>query len=131
MKKILIIEDDVDIQIALKEKLREAHYEVEAADTSEEGLRAVITGRHDLIILDVFTNSLHAASFLDRLRQQQDEVVRATRVIVFTNLDNDVTRKKVGPFNIDAFMVKSSTSLESIVAKVHEIIGPPEEITNP
>jgi DNA-binding response OmpR family regulator len=51
--KILVIDDDPDLQTAVKRVLESKSYEVIAALDGDEGLRKVVDGRPDLIILDV------------------------------------------------------------------------------
>ena len=51
--KILIIDDDPDLQTAVKKVLESKSYQVTAALDGDEGLRKVVDERPDLIILDV------------------------------------------------------------------------------
>jgi len=51
--KILVIDDDPDIQTAVKSVLESKFYQVVAALDGDEGLRKVVDERPDLIILDV------------------------------------------------------------------------------
>ncbi len=51
--KILVIDDDPDLQAAVKKVLESKSYEVAAALNGDEGLRKVVDERPDLIILDV------------------------------------------------------------------------------
>ena len=52
-KKVIIIDDDIDILEATKLTLRAAGYEVITASSGQEGLGLVRAGGADLIILDV------------------------------------------------------------------------------
>ena len=51
--KILVIDDDLDLQTAVKSVLESKFYQVIAALDGDEGLRKVVDERPDLIILDV------------------------------------------------------------------------------
>jgi len=51
--KILVIDDDPDLQTAVRKVLESKSYEVTAALDGDEGLRKVVGERPDLIILDV------------------------------------------------------------------------------
>jgi len=51
--KILVIDDDPDLQTAVKSVLESKFYQVVAALDGDEGLRKVVDERPDLIILDV------------------------------------------------------------------------------
>ena len=52
MKKILMIEDDTDLQEGLSFSLRLDRYETACASTCREGLSFLNTGHFDLILLD-------------------------------------------------------------------------------
>lgn len=51
--KILVIDDDPDLQTAVKSVLESKFYQVIAALDGDEGLRKVVDERPDLVILDV------------------------------------------------------------------------------
>jgi len=51
--KILVIDDDPDIQASVKKVLESKSYQVIAALDGDEGLRKVVDERPDLIVLDV------------------------------------------------------------------------------
>lgn len=122
MKRILVIEDEEDIRDALLTSLANAGYWVEGAETSEQGLKSVIEVKPDMILLDVMTHSMHAATFLERLRQLP-EGQNDSKVIVLTNLDNEVTRKKVSMYGIEDYLVKAEVSLEAITSRVKKALG--------
>ena len=54
MKKILIMEDDSRIALALAIRLERAGYEVHTAPNGFEGLQSVLQGRPDLIVMDIW-----------------------------------------------------------------------------
>jgi CheY-like chemotaxis protein len=84
-KKVLIVEDDPDTVEALKLALEQHGYAVVSAPTAEEGLDTVKSEGPDLILLDVMmpagTEGFH---FVWALRKEEDEVLRATPIIVLT-----------------------------------------------
>jgi|CXWL01.1.fsa_nt_gi DNA-binding response OmpR family regulator len=121
MKKILIIEDDHDLSDALRTKFVAEGYEVEVTDNSELGLKSVIAAKPDLIFLDIMTHSLHAATFLQRLRDLP-ESKNDSKVIVLTNVDNEIIRQKLEAFHIEAYMIKASTTLEELALKTKEAL---------
>jgi two-component system phosphate regulon response regulator PhoB len=121
MKKILIIEDDTDLREALEAKCESVGYEVDTVETSEEGLQRAIKEMPDLIFLDIMTHSIHASAFIDRLRSLP--MNSKCKIIVITNLDNEITKKKIEEKMVDAFYIKSQVSLEILTAKARELLG--------
>jgi DNA-binding response OmpR family regulator len=53
MAKILIVDDDPDITFATELFLKKAQHEVLTASSREDGMKAIESGKPDLIILDV------------------------------------------------------------------------------
>ncbi len=62
MAKILIIDDDPDIQTAVRLTLENAGHQVVSANSGKEGLQKVKTERPELIILDVMMET-HTEGF--------------------------------------------------------------------
>lgn len=61
-QKILIIDDDPDVVLAMRMPLESAGYEVQDAHSQDSGMVAVEDFRPDLIILDVMMDT-HTAGF--------------------------------------------------------------------
>ena len=53
MKKILVIEDEKDIQNIIKAFLENAEYNVETADDGLEGINLIQKNSYDLVLLDI------------------------------------------------------------------------------
>src|ERR1700680_1434252 len=51
--RILVVEDEKALRIALSDRLTDEEYVVECAADGEEGFQKVLQGKFDLIILDV------------------------------------------------------------------------------
>ncbi|MBP6881225.1 MAG: response regulator [Candidatus Pacebacteria bacterium] len=122
MEKILIIEDEQDLREAMQARLVTEGYSVRTVSTSEEGLHLILESKPDLILLDVLTSSIHGAAFMQRLRTLPDEQ-NDCKVIVVTNLDNDITRDKFAPYHIDGYLVKAEVTLDTIAEEVAKVFG--------
>lgn len=61
-KKVLIIDDDPDVVLALRMPLESSGYQVQDAHSQETGLAAVDSFKPDVIILDVMMET-HTAGF--------------------------------------------------------------------
>jgi two-component system alkaline phosphatase synthesis response regulator PhoP len=68
MAKILVVDDDPDIQTALKSILEGSAYQVVAAYDGDEGLRKVMDEMPDLIILDVMMPRKHGFEVCRQLK---------------------------------------------------------------
>jgi two-component system, OmpR family, response regulator len=68
--KIFLLEDDQDIQSFVARALTEAGYEVDAAASAEEGLRAALGGDHAAFIVDLNLPGMDGIRFIERCRGQ-------------------------------------------------------------
>jgi len=66
--KILVIDDDPDLQVAVKTVLESKSYQVVAAYDGDEGLQKVVEERPDLIILDVIMPGKHGFDVCKELK---------------------------------------------------------------
>lgn len=68
-KKILIIDDDVDLVAAVEARLEAANYEVCTATDGSEGINKACLEKPDLILLDVRMPRIDGWTFMHNLRQ--------------------------------------------------------------
>ncbi len=67
-KKILVVDDQRDMQLLLKKWLEDAGYEVVQAEDGEPGLWKVIEEKPDLVLTDVVMPNMNGIEFVKRLR---------------------------------------------------------------
>jgi DNA-binding response OmpR family regulator len=71
MAKILIIEDEEAILMALEDNLKLEGYVIESARDGEKGLSMVKSGKYDLIILDIMLPRMDGFEVCKQLRQDR------------------------------------------------------------
>lgn len=89
MKKVLIVDDDIDVREIITETLSSNGYEVEQAESGEEGWEKFESFNPDLVILDLIMESYDAGFILAyKLKKKSPDipVIMATSV----NRDSDV-----------------------------------------
>lgn len=72
MSKILIIEDNADINNLIAEALRKADYEYRQAFSGTEGLFCVSSEKFDLAVMDLMLPGMSGEELLPKLREKQD-----------------------------------------------------------
>lgn len=80
MARILIIDDEEDVRIALQQVLERAGYEVSVAATGNEGLDLLNKERADLVITDVIMPGIDGITTARKIREKY----RGTRIIVIS-----------------------------------------------
>ena len=70
--QVLVIEDDPDIALGVKTVLDRSGFEVAAANTGREGLRAFHAHQPDLVVLDIGLPEMDGWTVLERIRDMSD-----------------------------------------------------------
>ncbi|KOA19594.1 response regulator ArlR [Clostridium homopropionicum DSM 5847] len=111
-KKILLIEDEVNISRFVELELKYEGYIVDKAFDGRSGLEKALKENFDLIILDVMLPSLNGMEVLRRLRQSSE-----TPVIMLTAKDQ-ITDKVMGlDIGADDYMTKPF-AIEELLARI-------------
>jgi CheY-like chemotaxis protein len=97
-KKILVIDDDPDLVLAVRMPLESTGYEVSGAGTQAEGLAAVDEFKPDLIILDVMMDT-HTAGFqlAQKLHGPDAPVAHRAIPILMVTAVHQTTPLRFGP----------------------------------
>jgi two-component system copper resistance phosphate regulon response regulator CusR len=81
--KILVIEDEKKVALALKEGLESEHYDVQVALTGEEGFYLLCSREFDLVVLDLMLPGRDGMEILRTLRKSNAQ----TPVLILTARD--------------------------------------------
>jgi DNA-binding NtrC family response regulator len=127
MRSILIIEDDALVRKTLASQLAKLGFEVVAAGTGEEGVRAFGEAAPDLVLLDV---RLPDTDGLDVLRRIKDKNRRAVILVMtaFDDMKTTVEAIKLGAFE---YLVKplDATELELTIDKAFQVRALEEKVS--
>ncbi|MFH1188309.1 MAG: response regulator [bacterium] len=115
MKKILVIEDDVQYRDLLKNGLEACGYPVETSSDGESALRMLEHMEVDLILLDLILPKMDGIGFLYHLK---NDLKKDIPTIILTNLE-----RSAYPAGVRDFLIKSDVSIEYIASKVKEYLG--------
>ena len=99
MARILIVDDEEDVRIALKQVLERAGYEVAVAATGNEGLDVMKREGADLVITDVIMPGVDGIATAKQIREKY----RDTRIIVISGGG----RTAPDPYEPDAISTRS------------------------
>src|SRR3989339_236641 len=117
--KILIVDDDQEIQELLKFTLEDEHHQVISAEDGEAGVR-MATGEHpDLIILDVNMPKLSGFEVLEKIRENGSTCL--TPVIMLTSQAKTKDRITGIKLGADEYLNKPFEPFE-IVARVEGLL---------
>ena len=101
-KKLLLIDDDLELTELLKEYLTPQGYEIDVAQDGEVGLSLAISNkRYDLILLDVMLPKLDGFKVLRKLRTSH-----LTPVLMLTAKGDDYDKIIVLEMGADDYLAK-------------------------
>ena len=114
--RILVVEDEPDLQRALARALRDEGYAVDAAANGEDGLFNAQNTDYDAIVLDVMLPQLDGWEILKRLRKS-----KKTPVLMLTARDTSHDRVRGLDSGADDYVVKPF-DLPELLARLRAII---------
>jgi two-component system OmpR family response regulator/two-component system alkaline phosphatase synthesis response regulator PhoP len=119
MKRVLLVEDDLDIQRVYFEKLSSSGYEVLLASDGPQALTLLKDKVPNLILLDIMLpGEMNGFEILEMLKKNSKYT--ALPVVVLTNLDTE--RENAFKIGADDYLVKANTDLSKLVEKVKKHI---------
>lgn len=119
MARILIIEDELILAEALKEKLTHIGYEVETVFDGEAGLEKIKEKKPDLLILDILLPGINGYEVMERLKKENVSLP----ILVVSNSGQPVEIEKAKELGANDFIVKVVFSLKEVEDKVKKLIG--------
>ncbi len=118
IKKILIVEDEPQMQKVLERKISGIGYKTAVANDGVQALQKIFKDDISLVLLDLVMPTKSGFDVLEEMKAHGSKIP----VIVLSNLgeDDDVeTAKRLGAKD---YFVKSNISLRDIVAKISQYI---------
>jgi DNA-binding response OmpR family regulator len=117
MKKILIVEDEINMVNGLKDNLEFEGYEVDTATEGRTGLQKILQFRYDLILLDIM---LPEISGLDICKSARKEGIN-TPIIVLTAKGEEIDKVLGLELGADDYITKPF-SLRELLARIKAIL---------
>lgn len=121
MKKILIVDDEVEIRELLASKLKKNDFEVLTAANGQQGLQLAKSACPDLLLLDVAMAGLDGFQTCSLLKK--DEKTRHIPILFLTgkDLDPKSMSKRLEELGASGYIAKPS-SFSELLEKIKELI---------
>jgi two-component system, OmpR family, KDP operon response regulator KdpE len=117
LTRILIIDDEPQIQKFLRISLSSQHYDVLAADTGQAGVNQAVLAQPDLVILDLGLPDLDGKHVLQR-------IIAETRIPVLVLSVRASEAEKVACLNMGAYdYVVKPFSVNELLARIRRILA--------
>lgn len=119
--KVVVIEDDHDLQYLYQLKLENEGFLVKVAGNGEIGLQVAESFRPDIILLDLMMPIMGGAEMLAKLRAT--DWGSSIRVLILTNISKDEAPQALRFLRVDRYIVKAHHTPSQVIGIVHEVLG--------
>jgi DNA-binding response OmpR family regulator len=116
MVAVLVIEDDVRIRSAVANRLAERGHDVETADRAMPGVEQAMTGRFDVIVLDLGLPDIDGDQALRMIRS-----VSSVPVVIATARDDEASVINLLDAGADDYVVKPY-SVDHLEARIRAVL---------
>jgi DNA-binding response OmpR family regulator len=120
MPRILIVDDEPNLVLALELLMKKEGYETHAVDDGEKALEAAERLRPDLILLDVMMPKLDGYEVCQRIRA--NPALAGVAIVMLTAKGREVEREKGLALGADLYITKPFSTRE-VVRKVKEVLA--------
>jgi two-component system response regulator ResD len=118
-KRILLVEDEIDLRVLYAEVLRDAGYIVEEAPDGEIGLEKVLNSPWDMLLLDIM---LPGKDGLRVLKDMGNGHKRGP-IIMLTNLNSEHIIQEAFKMGADGYLIKSEITPDKIITEVESFLA--------
>ena len=129
MAKILVVEDDKDLNNAYCIILRHAGHEVVEAFDGKEALQQLEDFEPDLILLDLLMPIMGGLEFLKKWRPTAKS--HGVKVLIFTNMENSPEVNEAYKLGANRCIIKSWTAPHNLAKVIDETLHSKSDVTTP
>ena len=120
--RLLIAEDEKDLNKILTERLKEEHYSVDSCYDGQEALDYLASAEYDAVILDIMMPVTDGLSVLKTMRRKDD----STPVLLLTAKDGIEDRVQGLDAGANDYLVKPF-AVEGLLARIRVLLRKPAE----
>lgn len=113
MYKVLFAEDELLVRLGLQNSIPWSKYEMEVAALADNGMEAyrLFEEIHpDILITDLRMEGMDGLELVKRVR----EIDKECAIVVISCLNDFETLRKLIPYNINAYVLKASISIDEV-----------------
>ena len=116
-KKILLVDDEPDLQKSIKVRLEHDGYEVSVASSGEEALEKYAQEKPNAVLLDIMMPGINGLEVLEKIREADKDIP----VFITTAFTSEERFKMANKLNATGFILKTG-NFKDQVANISEAI---------
>ena len=117
MYKILIVEDEPNMRMGIKDNLEFEGYEVDVVDNGEDGLNKIRTNSYSLVLLDVMLPKISGFDVCKTVRQEGNKIP----IILLTAKGEEIDKILGLELGADDYVTKPF-SLRELLARIKAVL---------
>ena len=116
-KRILVIEDEIEIRNILEDILQTQGYIVESFETAEEALEIYSSTKYDLICSDLGLPGMSGWDFIKIIRKTDPKIP----IMLVTGWGNEINQTKLDEFKVNG-LISKPFKIEQIINRVYDLL---------
>lgn len=120
--KVILIEDDHDINFIYKRQLDKAELPTDAFYTGKEALAALAVSAYDIALVDVMLPDTNGIEIVKQMKQNSN--LAKMTIIILSNMGEETIVNEAKNIGADGYLIKSSMNpgqmIESVI-KIHTV----------
>ncbi len=120
-KKILIVDDEIDLRAMFKDILSTFGYDSDEAEDGVVCLEKMEKNKYDLILLDLMMPRMDGMEALTQIKKDPKKYGDAP-ILILTNLTSDVAIKEGFERKADGYLIKTELTPEQVVEEIEKVL---------
>ncbi len=116
-KKILVVEDETELQQLFVSTLTNAGYQVQAIGDGKDAYEKIKAETNDIVLLDIMLPEMDGIQILEKLKSESVDIP-SKGVVLLTNLGQDTLVAKALSLGIRGYLVKSDYTPEQLLKEI-------------
>jgi CheY-like chemotaxis protein len=116
-KKILVVEDEIELQQLFVTTLTSAGYEVQAVGDGKNAYEKIKAESNDIVLLDIMLPEMDGIQILEKLKAENVDIP-SKAVVLLTNLGQDTLVAKALSLGIRGYLVKSDYTPDQLLKEI-------------
>lgn len=116
-KKILVVEDEIELQQLFVATLTAAGYQIEAVGDGKTAYEKIKAGAQEIVLLDIMLPEMDGIQILEKLQSEGVDIA-SKGVVLLTNLGQDTLVAKALSLGIRGYLVKSDYTPEQLLKEI-------------
>lgn len=117
--KVLLVEDDHDINFIYKRQLDLSQLPTDAFLTGKEALAAAATTVYDIALVDIMLPDTNGIEIVKQLKQ--NPAYAHTTIVILSNMGEESVVEEAKKIGADGYLIKSSLNPGQLIEEVKKI----------